>query len=78
MENDNRTVPIYIAAIMIECLGDNLLTAKERDDLDAWLIASEENVDLFEEMVTMVQSRKEEPWLFPEDPEMAAARRFYQ
>ena len=67
MKKDTRTVPVHILKIMTEFFGDNLLTKKERDDLDRWIDAAEDNMVIFEEVLNVVESRKRNPKKYPKD-----------
>ena len=78
MKEDNRIVPIHIVRLMIEYFSNDLLTEQERNDLDEWINTSDDNMKIFEEMVELVESRKESFWKYPDNPDRIFLRRLFE
>lgn len=63
MTCNQRQLPLEIAKLFVG-FSHNKLTETQRDTLDEWLCASDEHVEIFEELLEMVPSgtiKEEEP-----------------
>ncbi|HWJ30572.1 MAG TPA: hypothetical protein VNS32_28825 [Flavisolibacter sp.] len=55
MACDQRQLPLEIAKLFVG-FSHNMLTGTQKDTLDEWLCASDEHVEIFEELLEMVPS----------------------
>ena len=51
---DTRSIPAHIVKIVVTYFTHNILTDDERDILDEWVCASDDNQIIFEAMVELV------------------------
>ena len=54
MEDDNRSIPLYITRLIVGFF-QKTLTTEEHDKLDEWIEASEDNIEVFEQCLEMAQ-----------------------
>ena len=58
--NNEETIPVSISKLIIAYFNQTI-SKGELDSLDEWILASDDNMKIFDEMVSLVEDRRKAP-----------------